>query len=42
MNVGSHLLIDCLTQAIDAAVVISNDSDRNNGLWHVASRRAFG
>ncbi|MFJ8139130.1 hypothetical protein [Streptomyces sp. NPDC096013] len=27
VNVASHLLIDVLTQAVDAAVVISNDSD---------------
>lgn len=27
VNVASHLLIDVLTEAVDAAVVISNDSD---------------
>lgn len=27
VNVASHLLIDVLTQAVDAAIVISNDSD---------------
>lgn len=27
VNVASHLLIDVLTERVDAAVVISNDSD---------------
>lgn len=27
VNVASHLLLDVLTEAVDAAIVISNDSD---------------
>ena len=27
MNVATHLLVDVLTRAVDAAIVISNDSD---------------
>lgn len=27
VNAGSHLLIDVLTESVDAALVISNDSD---------------
>ncbi|MGD8166690.1 hypothetical protein ACEXOS_005665 [Herbiconiux sp. P16] len=34
VNVASHLLIDVLEKRVDAAVVVSNDSD----LWHRLTR----
>jgi uncharacterized LabA/DUF88 family protein len=37
VNVGSHLLIDTLEKRIDAAIVISNDSDLKFAIEHVRS-----
>jgi hypothetical protein len=42
VNVGSHLLIDVLTGAVDAAVVISNDSDLRFPIEYARSRVPVG
>lgn len=42
VNVASHLLIDVLTEAVDAAVVISNDSDLAYAVTFARGRVAIG
>jgi hypothetical protein len=42
VNVGSHLLIDCLTGVVDAAIVVSNDSDLRLPLLEARKRVPIG
>lgn len=42
VNVASHLLVDVLTGAVDAAIVISNDSDLAYPLRQVRQRVPLG
>lgn len=42
VNVGSHLLIDTLTDVVDAAIVISNDSDLRYPVEYTRTKAAVG
>ncbi len=42
VNVASHMLIDALTSAVDAVVVLSNDSDLKLPVQHVRSLMPVG